>query len=150
MESVAGVTPSGAAPAFAQNHAMTADLSVLTATDLRQLGAWTGEPCPRCAALACPGWEAIPGTYDRDNLQRVGTLRDPGNEDPTLEEYHPDGTHGWSPQAPIAPRHFPYNRCEAWTCVGCGRPFLRYTEYGGYYVEERVRELRAERVVAAA
>jgi hypothetical protein len=33
--------------------------------------------------------------------------------------------------------------------VQCGRPFLRYTEYGGYYVEERIRELRAALVVDA-
>jgi hypothetical protein len=33
--------------------------------------------------------------------------------------------------------------------VQCGRPFLRYTEYGGYYVEERIRELDAQRVADA-
>ena len=41
----------------------------------------------------------------------------------------------------IAPAYFPYNRCDVWTCVQCARPFLRYTEYGGYYVEQRIREL---------
>jgi hypothetical protein len=30
-----------------------------------------------------------------------------------------------------------------WQCAACGRPFLRYTEYGGYYVEERIRPLQA-------
>jgi hypothetical protein len=25
--------------------------------------------------------------------------------------------------------------------VACGRAFLRYTEYGGYYVEPRIRAL---------
>jgi hypothetical protein len=66
-----------------------------------------------------------------------------------LEEYHPTGTNSWSVDAPIAVHHFPYNRCDVWQCVRCGRPFLRYTEYGGYYVEERVRELRAELIVDA-
>lgn len=128
---------------------MPTDVPFLDTDDLRRLGAWSGAPCPRCVALVCPGWEAIPGTYDRGGLDRVGTLRRPGEEDPTLEEHHPAGTHGWSPDAPIAPRFFPYNRCEAWQCAGCRRPFLRYTEYGGYYVEERIRELRAELVVDA-
>jgi len=97
--------------------------------------------CPACAALVCPGWEAVPGTFDTGALTRVGTLRDPAVDDPTLEEHHPAGTHGWSPDAPIAPAFFPYNRCEAWHCTACARPFLRYTEYGGYYVEERIRAL---------
>ena len=53
------------------------------------------------------------------------------------------------PTRPIAPAYFPYNRCDVWQCANCGRPFLRYTEYGGYYVEERVRELHAALVVQA-
>jgi hypothetical protein len=36
-----------------------------------------------------------------------------------------------------------------WQCAQCGRPFLRYTEYGGYYEEERIRELHAQRVADA-
>ena len=34
-------------------------------------------------------------------------------------------------------------------CGACARPFLRYTEYGGYYTEERIRELDARLVVDA-
>lgn len=107
------------------------------------------QPCAACAAIRAPGWESIPGSLDRDQLRKVGTLRRPGLEDPTLQEYHPAGTHGWSPDAPIAPAFFPYNRCDVWQCARCGRPFLRYTEYGGYYVEERVREVAADRIVDA-
>ena len=103
-----------------------------------------GAGCPACAALRCPGWEALSATFERKALRLAGTLRRAEDEDPTLEEYHPNGTNAWSADAPIAVRCFPYNRCEVWECVGCGRPFLRYTEYGGYYVEERVRELRPE------
>jgi hypothetical protein len=99
--------------------------------------------CPACDALACPGWEALPGGFARDALERVGTLRDPAREDPTVAEYHPAGTHAWSPDAPIAPAWFPYNRCDAWRCRTCARAFLRYTEYGGYYTEDRIRELDA-------
>lgn len=117
---------------------------------LRELGArHAGTRCPACAAIHAPGWEALPGGFDASGLRRVGTLRGPDVEEATLEEYHPDGTHTWSDAAPIAPAFFPYNRCDVWQCAGCGRPFLRYTEYGGYYVEQRIRELVAEKVVVA-
>lgn len=105
--------------------------------------------CPACRSLVCPGWEAMPASLARDALERVGTLRDPAVDDPTVAEYHPAGTHSWSADAPIAPAWFPYNRCDAWRCRTCRRAFLRYTEYGGYYNEERVREIAEGRVVDA-
>jgi len=137
-------------PAY-DNAGMTDNSTpLLDAPALRQLAeSHASAACPRCAALRAPGWEALPGGFERAALRQVGTLRQPGLDDPTLEEYHPQGTRGWSPDAPIAPRYFPYNRCDVWQCVQCGRPFLRYTEYGGYYVEERIRELHAALVVDA-
>lgn len=109
--------------------------------------AGTGAPCPTCAALVCPGWESIPGSFDRAGLLRIGTLRRPGDEDPTLKEHHPTGTHAWSVNAPVAPAFFPYNRCDLWQCISCQRPFLRYTEYGGYYQDDRIRALDAALLV---
>lgn len=108
------------------------------------------QPCPACSALRSPGWESISASADRDVLVRVGTLRDPAVDEPDLQEYHPQGTHGWSAQAPIAPAYHPYNRCDVWACSACRRAYLRYTEYGGYYQDERIRELRAELIVPAA
>ncbi|WP_119155374.1 hypothetical protein [Caldimonas tepidiphila] len=107
-------------------------------------------PCPSCAGLACRGWEALPSSFDASRLRPLGTLQAEGDDEPTLDEYHPAGTRFWSPDAPIAPRHFPYNRCEVWQCVQCARAFLRYTEYGGYYVEPRIRELAPELLVREA
>jgi len=126
-----------------------ASLPCLDAAALRELAARAegAPPCPACAVLAKPGWEALPGTFDAARLQRMATLRNPQEEDPTLVEYHPDGTHAWSPDAPIAPGWFPYNRCDLWQCTACGRPFLRYTEYGGYYIEERIRPVNPGLVV---
>ncbi|MDE2398385.1 MAG: hypothetical protein KGL43_02370 [Burkholderiales bacterium] len=120
--------------------------------DLRRLArpAAPRGPCAGCAALVCPGWESLPGSFDTAQLQRLASLRVAADEEPSLREYHPAGSHGWSADAPIAPGWFPYNRCEVWGCRGCGRAFLRYTEYGGYYVDERIRELRAELVVDVA
>jgi hypothetical protein len=127
---------------------MDARLPLLDAAGLRRLGAaHSGVACAACAGLVCPGWEALPGTFERKRLEAIATLRRPEVEDPTLEEYHPAGTRGWSPDAPIAPGFFPYNRCEVWRCAACARPFLRYTEYGGYYVEERIRALAPALVV---
>jgi hypothetical protein len=105
-----------------------------------------GSPCSVCAALVCPGWESVRGGFDASVLDCIGTLRDSADEEPTVAEYHPNGTHGWSPDAPIALDYFPYNRCDVWACKACGRPFLRYIEYGGYYVDERIRELNPDHV----
>jgi hypothetical protein len=125
------------------------DVPFLETEALRALAARAGEPCPACAALRSPGWEALSATFDQKQLRKMGTLRRPGVEDPTVDEHHPGGTHAWSADAPIAPAFFPYNRCDVWQCAGCGRPFLRYTEYGGYYIEERCRPLIFDLIVDA-
>ena len=126
-------------------------VSHLDAAQLVALGRATRAvaDCPACGPLICPGWEALAGSFDRSVLRLVGSLRDLGEDavEPTFEEYHPAGTNAWSADAPIAPCWFPYNRCDAFQCVTCGRPFLRYTEAGGYYVEERIRELNPDLVV---
>jgi len=129
-----------------------ASLPFLNAEDLRHLASpgRAGPSCASCSALAFPGWESMPGAFDRKRLRRVGTLRRPGDEEPTLTEHHPAGTHAWSAEAPIAPAFFPYNRCDVWQCVACGRPFLRYTEYGGYYEEDRIRAVNADLVTDAS
>jgi hypothetical protein len=92
------------------------------------------------------GWESLSGASDASHLQPVGTLRDEALDEPTLDEHHPHGTHLWSPDAPIAPRWHPYNLCTVWQCPTCARAFLRYTEHGGYYVDERIRLLDGRRV----
>jgi hypothetical protein len=86
----------------------------------------------------------VPGAFDRRSLTRLGTLRDPELDEPTLDEGLPPGVHLWDADAPIDLRFFPYNRCELWACRDCARVFLRYTEYGGYYQDERIRALRPE------
>ena len=126
------------------------DPAPLSAAELVALArARRSAECAACEALVCPGWEAMPGSFARDALERVGTLRDPTIDDPTVVEYHPAGTHAWSPDAPIAPAWFPTNRCDAWRCRICSRAFLRYTEFGGYYNEDRIRELDARLIVDA-
>lgn len=96
----------------------------------------------QCALRPCAGWESF--TEDRwpaDQMQRLGTLRDPEVYEPTAEEFHPQGTRYASPDAPVAVNFFPYNVSDAYACNTCSKVVLRYTEFGGYYVDHRVREL---------
>lgn len=123
----------------------------LSSADLRAL-AHTAQAaasdCTACARLKCPGWESMPSGFDDSTLARVGTLCT-GEYEPTWLEHHPNGTTAWSADAPIAPAYHPYNRCEVFACTACRRPFLRYTEYGGYYEDARIREITAALVVDA-
>ncbi len=103
-----------------------------------------------CALKNCHGWESV--SDDRwpvAQMQRKGTLREPlleGQTEPSFEEFHPEGTRYDSHQAPIALKHFPYNRCDVFACQKCGCGVLKYTEYGGYYVDQRVRLVNADLV----
>lgn len=98
-------------------------------------------PCAACAASDYAAWESVHAGFDETRLRAVGTLRDEANDEPTFAEHHPNATHGSSVDAPIAPAFFPYNRCEVWQCRSCSHAFLRYTEYGGYYQDARIRTL---------
>jgi hypothetical protein len=126
--------------------------STLSADEIRQLASgYRPVAGCRCASLQCAGWETVPSTLDGSLLRRVGRISaGDAYDEPTVEEHHPDGTRYESPDAPIALGHFPYNRSEIWQCVHCARPFLRYTEYGGYYIDHRIRELNAALVVDTA
>lgn len=122
----------------------------MTADELRRLARSRPEQCG-CALKACQGWESVSDDRWPDRQMRaVGTLRPPPSDDPaelTFEEFHPNGTRYESPQAPIAPTYFPFNRCDVYACERCGCAVLKYTEYGGYYVDHRVRLVDAQRVV---
>jgi len=101
-----------------------------------------------CPLGACTAWESLAEyRWEASQMSAVGTLRDPAIEEPTLEEKHPQGTRYDSPDAPIAPAFFPYNQCEVWHCQRCDRHLLRYTEFGGYNVDPRVRELAAGKII---
>jgi hypothetical protein len=102
--------------------------------------------CEDCASLSCPGWASVPGYFDLRKLKVLGTLRAEDLEE-YWDEYHPSGTNLWSEDAPIAILHYPYNRSEVLECSHCKRTFLHYTEYGGYYLDERIRELSTTFIV---
>ena len=114
-----------------------------SAAELRKLlsQAVPAHPCS-CTVGTCAGWASL--TEERwpaKQMQAVASLHDPEVYEPTFEELHPLGTRYDSPNAPVAVQHFPYNRCDIWQCNRCQRHLLRYTEFGGYYVDHRVREL---------
>lgn len=94
-----------------------------------------------CAAQPFPGWTRIPVDFPEQQMRIAGTLVDDPYVEASYVEYHPAGTDYWSPDAPIALRHFPYNRCSVLACAVCGRAYLKYVEAGGYYVEPRIRAL---------
>lgn len=120
--------------------------TLLTAADLRQLPAPDRTPAGcACARLVCPGWESIGQPLGAPLLRCLGTLRAPGDEEPTLDEW--PGSSYWSASTPIAPTYFPGNRCSVWACAACGRGFLQYTEFGGYYVDHRLRQIDPALVV---
>jgi hypothetical protein len=132
------------------------DAPFLDAQALRDLGeAVTTQACT-CSVGACAGWESVTeARWPTQQMLKVGSLRDeadpfgPNAAEPIFEEFHPAGTRYESADAPFAPRFFPYNRCDAFACSTCQRVLLKYTEFGGYYVDHRVRALQPERVVDA-
>jgi hypothetical protein len=126
-----------ALPHFIQN---TDELRTLLTT----LPAPRAEPCP-CNSATYISWESMADDrWPAALMEQVATLRDPDVEEPTFEEQHPNGTRYDSPDAPIALKFFPFNRCAMWHCTQCHRNLLRYTEYGGYYIDHRVRLFQSE------
>jgi hypothetical protein len=107
---------------------------------------------PDCSCTRTPldGWSTLPLSLDENQLREVATLLREPYEEPTFSEYLPDGIRYASPDAPIAPLYFPYNRCGVWECVKCGRAYLRYTEGGGYFVDRRIRALKSALVMDVA
>jgi hypothetical protein len=100
-----------------------------------------------CDLRAYREWTRIPASFPEQQMRLAGTLVDDPYLEATYAEFHPAGTHYWSADAPIAWRHFPYNRCEVLLCSVCERCCLKYVEAGGYYVEPRVRLLEPELLV---
>lgn len=123
-------------------------LKKLSKHDLVELaeGVSTNCSCGVCGSVRSQGWESVPGTFPLDSLKPLGTLRI--EEAPECwDEFHPNGTNFWSTDAPISIAHHPYNKCDIYACGDCGRKYLRYTEYGGYYLDERIRTLSKHLIV---
>lgn len=101
------------------------------------------DKCADCLSLNCSGWESVPGGFMTNTLACIGTLR--LEDAPEFwEEDHPKGTNLWSTDAPISISFHPYNKSDVYECKHCGCQYLRYTECGGYYVDDRIRELNAK------
>ena len=99
----------------------------------------------QCSLERCAGWESVnDAQWPLQQLQMVGTLRDPEVYEPSYEEHHPKGTRYESVDAPVSAKHFPYNRCDVFFCKQCAQHVLRYTEFGGYYVDPRGRRITAD------
>jgi len=124
---------------------------LLTYTALFELAthaARVTQPCS-CTATLPTGWAGWPIGLRETQLIHIGTLAEFDEEDATLDEYHPEGTYYWSPNAPIAPRFYPANQCGVWQCNLCQRAYLRYNDDGAYHSEPRIRRLIPELMVDA-
>lgn len=122
----------------------------LSAEALKECAVSKPDQCT-CSLKACQGWESVSDArWPAHQLRHIGSLRvplSPGQTEATFEEFHPHGTRYESADAPIATMYFPFNRCDVHTCSQCGCAVLKYTEYGGYYVDHRVRLVDASLVV---
>ncbi len=120
---------------------------ILTAAELRLAIAGSSPRACTCALGTCAGWESLAEyRWEAQQMRGVATLRDPALDEPTFEEWHPQGTRYDSPDAPVAVQFFPYNRCEVWRCARCERHLMRYTEFGGYNVDHRIRTLDPDKI----
>jgi hypothetical protein len=122
---------------------MTRYLDATALLELAQRAEQTEAPPCTCTKTPLDGWQTQPLSLDERQLEQIGTLVAEDIAEPTFAEYLPENTGYWSENAPIAPRYFPYNRCGVWKCTLCGRLYLRYTEGGGYFVDQRMRALKA-------
>lgn len=99
----------------------------------------------QCNLKRCAGWESVNDTeWPAQAMQKLATLRDPDVYEPTFEEHHTNGSRYESADAPVSVKHFPYNRCDVFQCNACSQTVLRYTEFGGYYVDHRARRIGPE------
>jgi len=125
----------------------------LNSTQLKALAKQSLNQCI-CALKICKGWESVSNDrWPSKQLKLEGTLRRElaqGETELSFEEFHPNGTRYDSPDAPVALNYFPYNRADVFGCQQCGCAVLKYTEYGGYYIDQRVRLVDASLVVDAA
>lgn len=120
----------------------------LSAESLTALVQGTQSHACSCALGPCVGWESFTEErWPKDLMHTLGTLRDAAVYEPTTDEFHAAGTRYESPTAPIAVNYFPYNRCDVYGCTQCHRVLVRYTEFGGYYVDHRVREVAPTLVI---
>ena len=123
---------------------------ITSAQVLKELAEQKHSNC-QCVLQRCAGWESVNDTeWPAKHMQQVATLRDPDVYEPTFEEHHPNGTRYDSVDAPVAVKFFPYNRCDVFACSKCQQHVLRYTEFGGYYIDHRARRLNAETVDVSA
>jgi hypothetical protein len=109
-------------------------------TQLAAASAAVTQDCT-CAIDSFREWTRIPAAFPEQQVRAVGTLVEDPYAEASYDEYHPDKTNYWSAAAPVAWRHYPYNRCGVFQCGVCGRCCLKYVEAGGYYVEPRIRAL---------
>ena len=108
--------------------------------------ATTQAVCDCCSGFECASWETRPASFVAKNYEIVGTCQFDGSEN-IWDEHHPEQTTIWSNNAPIALQYYPYNRADVLRCTHCQKVYLTYTEFGGYYVDQRIRLVNRDLIV---
>ncbi len=108
--------------------------------------ACTQAECEVCDSFHCESWETRPSNFVTKNYVLVGSCQFDGSEN-IWDEYHPQQTTIWSNNAPFALKHYPYNRADVLQCTNCQKVYLTYTEFGGYYVDQRIRLVNPDLIV---
>jgi hypothetical protein len=119
---------------------------ILTSEHIRQIAERSSLESAACSCIRglSRGWETLPKVLEASDLLRfIGEIPTDRAQELSLDEYHPNGTHFWSEDAPVCFEFFPYNISSIWGCKRCSRAFLRFTEAGAYHSEQRIRILRA-------
>jgi hypothetical protein len=103
----------------------------------------------QCPLKQHAGWKNIEEhRWPSEHMNRIGTLRDTQNMEPTFNELHPNNTRYESENDPVAVNFYPYNRSEAFHCAQCQQVVLKYVEAGGYYVESRARRIQSLQITS--
>lgn len=117
---------------------------LLTHANIKQMASRSSQASKdcRCQRGLSEGWETFSKALEvADLLRPVGRVGHEESEEATLDEYHPNGTHFWSVDAPIHLDFYPYNISSIWQCKCCGRVYMRFTDAGAYHAEQRIRVL---------
>lgn len=108
----------------------------------------SGVSACKCSLQRCEGWDSMSDSmWPKEQLLPLATLRDSSIDEPSFEEFQPTGLRSDDPNALISIEHFPYNRCDVFSCTHCNQGVMRYTEYGGYYIDHRARRVRSNQVI---
>lgn len=80
-------------------------------------------------------------------LKLIGSLKDPKLKMLHYVEFSNSENECWTENYKIATNFYPYNSSNVYQCKDCNRLFIIYTENGGHFPQERIREVKKELII---